>query len=560
MKKIGVLFMVLVMVLGLLSACGGSQQVTPSAEQTGASAAPAEQTSAPAPATTAAADTAYVKDKIVFAFPTATSLTPWGTRNSTPGNYEVYEMLFENDNAGKIYPILADGSKGSFMPGCDHEAGSGIYTIYIYPNIKDHAGNAVTASDVAFSYMHQFKEENTSGWDDLVNVEAVDPTTVKMTFKNEQSNLGQLGDKLTRCFIVSEASYKASPSKLVSDMCGTGPYMLKENGYVSGASVTLVRNDTYWQTDAKLRRQEQQANVKEIVYQFVDEASQQVLGLQSGTLDMVYNMTPDNAAQFDKGGQYNDKFSVYSYPSQFINYLDFNCSDKSKCGNVNLRLAIANAIDIQGIVAATGGFSKPLSAYATDYYSDYTMVDWASLKNYNTKASVDMAVVKQNLDAAKYDGSELKFACLMGDPVPEIIQGQLENAGIHVKLYPQDRAAMQSSMQDPSTWDFVTGMMAGDFVVQAWAHDFSWQNTKDRNRTQTFITDKEWEDLLNKCQTMEGHTKDNMLAWWQRAIDNAYTVALFSGDAYNIIPKDMTTVVLGDKKTILPGACVYTKP
>ena len=49
-------------------------------------------------------DETYIKDELNVAWDTATTLVPWGTKNSTPGNYLVYEMLYAI-HAPQHYPL-----------------------------------------------------------------------------------------------------------------------------------------------------------------------------------------------------------------------------------------------------------------------------------------------------------------------------------------------------------------------------------------------------------------------------------------------------------------------
>lgn len=166
--------------------------------------------------------TGYIRDELTIAFTGATSLTPWGTSNNTPGNVEVYECLFLSDISGNTYPVLADATRGEFG-GYDHEAGSNVYTVYIWDYIKDHNNNHVTAKDVKFSYDYQAKNAVTSGWDILEKVEVVDDTTLKFTFKEELTGLGQFEQIFTMCYIVDQDTFNYSNSQLLSEMIGTGP-------------------------------------------------------------------------------------------------------------------------------------------------------------------------------------------------------------------------------------------------------------------------------------------------------------------------------------------------
>jgi ABC-type transport system substrate-binding protein len=465
-------------------------------------------------------DNTVERESINIAWQDATTLAPWGTNNDTPGNYEVYEMLYECTSDGERYGVLADTSKGDFEPGCDHEDGTGVYTVYIYDYIKDHAGNAVTASDVAFSYNYQFANETTSGWDDFVEASAVDDTTVQFTFSQEQSNLGWFDNFFCRCFIVNEDSYNASSSKLANDMCGTGPY--KFVSYTSGSSLTIEKNDDYWQTNESLRHQEQQANVRTITFQFISENAQRENGVATGSLDMVQDMAFESITDFLDGGQYADKANVQAYSQKFIYYLDANCSDDSPMGDENLRKAVFYAIDQDGIIAALGGSYSRLYAYANDYYSDYNMVDWESIDTYNSKSSVDPDTVQKYLDASSYNGETLimMVTSTFADTAT-IMAAQLAAYNINVELLQVDNATLGATQADSTAWDMIFGMMAGDYNVQAWLHDFSYNNSASGTQSTTFIKDDEWNDLLNLCNTEDGHTAENMQAWWEMAAEHA---------------------------------------
>lgn len=552
MKKLFSLLLVLCMILSMTACAGNNAEDVPSDTQ---SVKDQLENQGNDVGNIENADNTYIKDKVTIAWSTATSLTPWGTANDIPGNYEVYEMLYECDAGGDMYPLLADGSyEGNYLPGCDHEPGTAVYTVKIYDYITDHNGHAVTAEDVAFSYMYQYENESTSGWGDLVSVEAADPTTVVFTFTEEQNGLGEMLNVLCRCFIVDQESFEASASGLVNEMCGTGPY--KFGGYESGSSLTLVRNAEYWQKD-ELRRQEQQANVETIVYQFIDESAQKVIGLKTNTLDIVKEIDSSSALEFADGGEFADQFNIYTYQAKHTNFLTANCSPESLCGNLNLRLAVFNAVDVDGLITALGGTSTRVHAYVSPYYSDYDFVDWAGMDNYNTRTSVDAEVVKGYLEAAGYKGETLKLVTIGGADAGNVIAAQLAIHGINVEVQALDFATYLATEGDPTAWDLNLGMMAGDYNVTVWQHGFSFQNTGEGDHSANFVYDKAWDDLLNLCCTEEGHTPENMEKWWQMAVDNAYTLALYCANTYVVIPEDMTYVCMGDKLTILPGACTY---
>ncbi len=502
-------------------------------------------------------DNSVIRDSIIVAWDSSSAIDPWGTDNGTPGNYECYEMLYETSADGEFYALLADDSRGEFG-GYDHEDGSSEYLVYIHDNIYDHEGMHITAEDIAYSYNYQYENATTAGWDEYISgvgddwVKADDETTVHFTFSKEMDALGLWEEFLSRCFIVSKDCTK----NLTNECCGTGPY--KFVSYTSGSTLVFERNEDYWQ-GFENARQEQQANVQQITYQYSDEGSSRETGLESGALDMSYQMPENNIAPFEEGGAYSDQFKVFTYAQKFCYYLAANVHDESQCSDLNLRLAIFNAIDQDGLIQALGGSFNRSYAFASDYYSDYSFVDWASLDNYNTKAAVDATVVQDYLDQSSYDGSELTLLCKSDqNDVTTVIAAQCANLGINVALKGLDDASFNNTMTDPAAYDLVFDMMAGDYNVQVWDHCFNWDSNNSNGKGTVFGNDdQEWKDQLALVNSPDGHTPEEMQKWWEYAVDNAQIMGLFTGNNWDIVPSDCVYVMQGDKLTLLPGGCCF---
>ena len=543
MKKLLALLLAVSMMLALAACGGGSTSSAPAANRTGSS--------------------GTGKTTVSVAVDPAASLTPWGTGNATPGAYEVYEMLYECDAGGHMYPLLADGTyagnfeyAGEILPGIDHEAGSAIYDVHIYDCIYDHNGNHVTADDVAFSYNWQKNNEAVSGWGEFVSIEALDDTTIRFTFTQEQETIGGLIDVFCRCYVVDQESYEASGDNLVNEMCGTGPY--KFVSYQANSELVIEAYPDYWQLKAGMTpRQEQQANVDVIDMKMISESAQKVIGLRTGALDCVYSIDTNDAKTFEGKADHQ----IVTYASNFVFNATFNCDPAAITSDINMRLAIANAIDIDNLVLMMGGNETRLYAYACDFYSDYSYVDWAGLDNYNTKTGVDAAQVQSYLDAAGYSGEKVVIITATMQSAAEIIVGQLQAVGINAEMKTLDMATATTVADDPTQWTINLGQMAGSYLPVVWAHGFETSNidTGDTGdvRTANFVRDPEWQSMLELCNTMNGHTSENMLAWWQHCVDNVYAMGLYTGTSYMIMPNNMTKVVMGDKQTFLPGACEY---
>src|SRR5690606_26874978 len=112
-----------------------------------------------------------------------------------------------------------------------------------HSGVKFHDGTDFEATDVAFSLDRARAENSTNAQKSLFalieSVEAVDPTTVKVTLKQPQGaflyNMGW-GDAV----IVAPETAESNKEKPV----GTGPFRF--DSWAKGSSITIVKNPDYW--------------------------------------------------------------------------------------------------------------------------------------------------------------------------------------------------------------------------------------------------------------------------------------------------------------------------
>ncbi|MCD8369810.1 MAG: ABC transporter substrate-binding protein [Clostridiales bacterium] len=501
-------------------------------------------------------DNSVRHDSLTLQAKTNASLSPFGTKLDLQSLYEVYEMLYTMDAGGERYAVLADASRGEYG-GYDHEDGTGVYDFYIYDYIYDHNGNHITASDVAFSFVYQYNNAETSGWDTFVSAEAVDDTTCRFTFSRDLTGLGEFDNIFCRQFIVSEASFDEDGNAFANAMCGTGPYEFVS--YTSGSTIVLKANENYWQTDESLIRQESMQNVENLVYSFVDEETQMVIGLETGTID-VAQVSASSLDDFQDGGKYADQFQIYSFLDKLNVFMMCNCDPVSPTSDVNLRLAIYNAIDNYGLATALGQGYEAAVMMGSSYYSDYDMVDWASLENYNTKATVDPEAVSAYLADSSYSGQTLTILAnnTLSKEV-EIVVNMLSAVGINAEPKLADISTYNALAADASAWDITINTMAGDFIATVWQHGFDVGNTAS-GLAANFVDDPEWQELLEACYgSEESHTSEALLAWWQHAVDNGYCMGLYNNYDYYVIPTYVATFCMGDKQFALPGGFTFNE-
>jgi ABC-type transport system substrate-binding protein len=490
------------------------------------------------------------------------NINPLVLKSATIATYEVYEMLYQaEDGVGsKMVPVIADATRGGNnpdgTPGYDHEEGSTEYTIYIYDYITDSAGNKFTASDVVFSFEKTLEYGETSGWGVIEGWEAVDDTTVKMTCSRELNKKGELENVFLRCNMFTQAAYEASPTQFVSDGCGTGPY--KITAFESDASVTLTARDDYWQTNSDLRQRCSWANVKEINLVNVSESSQLVIGVESGTLDVVTGLSSTLTEDFLDGGAYSDTLNVYSYTSNGVYYLEPNYSSESVMSDLNLRLAVFYAIDNANLVTALGenAYVKA-TALGPTMFQDYNS-EWDTWDNYTTTSDLELA--KQYLEASGYNGEEIVLLYNTGSTgIPEIIQGMLLQIGItNVTLASYDRSTASTLLSEPGEWDlYFNQTFSSDYLANVWSHIMN-SDSFSSGMTEGFVDDAHYQELLQNVLTV-GSDTDDYNEFWQYTLDNAIILPLCCSYSNIVYPDYITGFFLNDKSNLIPGALIYSE-
>jgi peptide/nickel transport system substrate-binding protein len=127
---------------------------------------------------------------------------------------------------------------------------------------------------------------------------------------------------------------------------GTGPF--KIIGVVPRQSVTLARNDAYWDASRK-------AKVDKIILMPIPEANTRLAALRSGQVDWIEVPPPDGIPSLKQAGFI---LSTGSYPHVWPWFYNIAAKD-SPFGDVKVRQALNYCIDRGAIVALLNGTAEP---------------------------------------------------------------------------------------------------------------------------------------------------------------------------------------------------------
>lgn len=319
----------------------------------------------------------------------------------------IFEGLVRLDPAGVVKPLLATW--------WDVAPDGLTYTFHLRRGVRFQDGAPFDAGVVKFSLDRAIAAGSTNVQKQALSVirqiEVVDPLTVRLTLAQPDSNLLYVlawGDAV----MVSPRSASA----LATAPVGTGPF--KFSGWRRGDAVTLIRNDAYWGTPAKLRQ---------VTFKFIADPAAAFAAIRTHDVDAFPDYpAPENLAELRR----DPALKVISASSEGEVILAIN-NRSGPLADVRVRQAIQHALNRRAIIdGAMYGYGQPIGSHFPPQNAAY--VDLTGLYPH------DIARAKALLAEAGYrDGLTLTLKL----PPPnyarrsgEIAASQLAAAGIKVKI------------------------------------------------------------------------------------------------------------------------------
>ncbi len=188
----------------------------------------------------------------------------------------IFENLLTFDSRFQVVAQLAERWETS--------ADGKVYTFYLRKGVKFHNGREMTAEDVKAS-VDRFRAmaPRRNELDDLEKIEAVGPSTVRMTLKRVNAAfLAAIANPICQLAILPKEAVEGKPINKV-DIVGTGPYKFVE--WIPDRWVRVARFPDYkpeGTVDAGGLGGARQAYADEIRFIPVPEPGARVAGLQTG--------------------------------------------------------------------------------------------------------------------------------------------------------------------------------------------------------------------------------------------------------------------------------------
>lgn len=171
------------------------------------------------------------------------------------------------------------------------------------------------------------------------------------------------------------------------------------------------------------------AAVKDVVFRTMPDASARLSAIQTGDVDIITNVPPDNIADVESGGN----ASVVSVPSARVASIWLNTLDSEPLENTQVRQALNHAVDKGAITEnVMSGYGTPVATIAPDYFVGHS----EDLEPYE----FDQDRARELLAEAGYeDGFPLRLMVprgryLLGEEVVQAVADQLGDVGVEVTI------------------------------------------------------------------------------------------------------------------------------
>lgn len=390
------------------------------------------------------------------------SLDPLTTNAPANANgYYVFDTLYGVDSSFKAHPQMAEG----------HTVSSDRLTwdIKLRPGLKFHDGERVLAKDCVASIKRWwqrdvFGQSLRAYTDDL---SAADDNTLRFRLKKPFELLPDaLAHPLAMpCVMMPERLANPDPTKLVTEMVGSGPYKFIANEFVQGQRAVYEKNAAYVPRQDKPEHTAggKVANFERVEWRTIADAGTAAAALQAGEVDWLEFVQYDIIELLKT----NKALNVTTADPGFTSFLRFN-SEIPPFNNPAMRRVVAAAISQPDILTALVGDKT----YWTECYSAYNCVipGMDEVGKSLMGGKKDYKALSEEVKKAGYKGEKVVILRtidgLLSSPAAPVLLDALQKIGIDAEMQNVDLATL-----------FTRRAMRTPIAQGGWSIFLSWAST-----------------------------------------------------------------------------------
>lgn len=341
------------------------------------------------------------------------------TSNNAFAIDKVFEPLVAFTATGEIVPWLADDTISS----------DGLtYTFTLHDGVKFSDGTPVTSADVVFSLNRHLAVGGPLPLDaPIASITATDAKTIVITLKEAYTPLLSELAGFSNGILPANFGGKTE-AEFFANPIGTGPFVVEK--WDPAGDLTFTKNKNYWQPGKPY--------IDKLVYSLVADDTQQLQQLKAGQVSAIEDVPASNVEELKSNASVN----VVSAGAWETEQVFFN-TQTPYFGDVNVRRALALAIDRQGLTSAT--------TFGTATVADALLPPTIAYSGngVTTSLNLDVAAAKAELAKSKYPtGFTATLLIASGNAgraqEAQIIQSAAASIGITLNIESIDLAAFRT--------------------------------------------------------------------------------------------------------------------
>jgi peptide/nickel transport system substrate-binding protein len=380
--------------------------------------------------------------KIVYGLNAETNGWNPGSNQWAPAGLQVMRTVFDTlsafDESGTIHPYLAQEF--------GHNADFTEWTITLRPGVTLHNGQPVTAETVVRNQNHLKASPVTKqAYSYIESFEATAPDTVTIRLTEPWVTVPNIF--ATQIGVVADPAWLESNDGL--HPVGTGPFVFED--WKIGDSLTVVRNDSYWQRDPAGRAY---PYLDEVEFKVITDNESRAVALEAGDLDILQTASPISIVDFQEPAAAGEYQLIADSGGETAEvFIQLN-NAVAPFDDPDARRALAYATDKQFIVdeVQEGLFEPASGPYAPSS-------PWFAESGYPTYDPAQARTLVDKVKAAH--GGEFRFA-ITGVEEPttsrtlQLLQQQWADVGIDVSIVTVEQAKL------------IIQVVTGDFQAVQW--------------------------------------------------------------------------------------------
>ncbi|HSE96096.1 MAG TPA: ABC transporter substrate-binding protein [Methylomirabilota bacterium] len=390
----------------------------------------------------------------------------------------VYEMLFALGEDLSVKPMLVE--RTAISPD------GLVYTFTLRRGVRFHNGTTMSSKDVVYTLNKmQAKGCRSAEFKRLMKeIEAPDANTVRITLSAPSAAfLATLANLICPAVVYPDGEAERQGGTLTKPV-GTGPFEFVEWKKDSYIRIKRFKDYTADSRPASGLTGKKEALVETVDFIPIVDPSVRSAAVERGDVDIAIELSAEDVARLRRVAG----VVVAAKPGNSFQDLRFGFKRGAFRDNVKLRQAVAFALDKEEIAkAVTVGLGKGAPAGippGTPFFGPVHAQD--------PYAKPNVARAKQLLAEAGYKGEEIILSAhLVPDQIAQaavVMQGQLQAAGMNVKVKTLESAALQQVWNNGDFEFFLSGLTpradADTYYCQFWEHPGSQAgyNNADYNR------------------------------------------------------------------------------